>query len=205
MSRDELLLPYALKDGRLVTVEQALRGLACGCICPACKESVIAKKGGEIDVSGRRKREHFAHVNGAGNCVQPMVRYQYSLAEEVLKERLEIRLPPVWIGAKYYPPKMYPISSVSLTQPDHQIQRRLLVEILGQYLRLEIRLGGQLSRARIRQLRTEGTSTIDLNLSESSHELDRKQFERIIVDEDAKKKWIYNAKAKQQFAGADAA
>jgi competence CoiA-like predicted nuclease len=52
----ELKLPYIVKNNALLTVEEVKGGLACGCICPACKKQLIARKG-EIKIY------HFAHYN----------------------------------------------------------------------------------------------------------------------------------------------
>lgn len=53
-----LLIPFALKDGRIVHVDSVDSGRACGCICPACKEMLVARK-------GRIRVHHFAHDAGA--------------------------------------------------------------------------------------------------------------------------------------------
>jgi hypothetical protein len=43
----DLLLPYGLApDGRLVSVAQVERGLACGCRCPRC--AVASSRGREV-------------------------------------------------------------------------------------------------------------------------------------------------------------
>ncbi len=50
----EPLIPYALKDGRIVHVDSVARGRACDCTCPACNGLLVARKG-DIRV------HHFAH------------------------------------------------------------------------------------------------------------------------------------------------
>ena len=57
---EELLIPYGLKDGNIVHINEVERGLACNCICPACNGSLIARKGGI-------KCHHFGHNPGL-NC-----------------------------------------------------------------------------------------------------------------------------------------
>lgn len=53
-------IPYALKDGILVHVDSVERGLACGCLCPACNNAVQARQ-------GQRNSHHFSHA-GKVNC-----------------------------------------------------------------------------------------------------------------------------------------
>lgn len=52
-------LIYALKDGELIHISEADRGLACGCRCPACGEMLVARK-------GPVKVHHFAHYSSQG-------------------------------------------------------------------------------------------------------------------------------------------
>ena len=55
----ELLIPYALKDGRVVHVDSVARGRACNCICPACEGPLVARK-------GSIRSHHFAHDKDSG-------------------------------------------------------------------------------------------------------------------------------------------
>ena len=59
-----LNLTYALKDGVLVHISQVPSGLQCGCKCPACGETLIAKKGDKVI-------HHFVNNLGAN---EPLVR-----------------------------------------------------------------------------------------------------------------------------------
>lgn len=54
------MIPFGLKNGELLTVDQVPKGLNCGVVCPVCKAKLVAKKG-EI------KAWHFAHY-GDGAC-----------------------------------------------------------------------------------------------------------------------------------------
>ena len=45
MSDVSLKMTYALKDGVITHISKVESGLACGCVCPACGEKLIAKKG----------------------------------------------------------------------------------------------------------------------------------------------------------------
>lgn len=49
-----LNLTYAQKNEKLVHVSEVERGLKCGCVCPACGEVLIARKGNKVV-------HHFAH------------------------------------------------------------------------------------------------------------------------------------------------
>jgi len=53
------LLIYAIdSQNNLVSVDDVAKGLACNCYCPACKERLVAKNG------GNKRIHHFAHASG---------------------------------------------------------------------------------------------------------------------------------------------
>lgn len=52
----------AKADGSVVSVADVQRGLACGCVCPACGTGVVARQGAV-------RAWHFAHASG-GDCEQ---------------------------------------------------------------------------------------------------------------------------------------
>ena len=47
-------LIYALKDGNIVSIDDVPSGKECGCVCPACGDELIARK-------GQKRMHHFAH------------------------------------------------------------------------------------------------------------------------------------------------
>ncbi|MBP0989823.1 MAG: hypothetical protein J5874_01405 [Oscillospiraceae bacterium] len=56
----ERLLKYGIKDGRLISIEEVVSGMGCGCFCPSCGAVLVAKK-------GLKREHHFAHYN-ANDC-----------------------------------------------------------------------------------------------------------------------------------------
>ncbi len=57
----DVLLPWGMKDGRLVSVDDVPSGLACECTCPQCKRRLIAAKGDVIV-------HHFRHEAESAGC-----------------------------------------------------------------------------------------------------------------------------------------
>ena len=83
----DLKSPYGLKNETLVTIDDVEEsGLKCNCICPRCKEKLIAKK-------GKIKEHHFAHHNVAdcGKAVETVI---HQLSKEFIKEAKFFATPP---------------------------------------------------------------------------------------------------------------
>lgn len=79
MSTRDLLIPYALRDGQLVHIDQitqAERGRACLCRCPndECKGELWAKLGAEGKSKG--KVRHFAHAVDTPHCTPETVLHE---------------------------------------------------------------------------------------------------------------------------------
>jgi hypothetical protein len=80
--------PYGLRNGIIVTPDIVERGLACGCICPACSGLLIANHPKE------NKQEYFSHQSGR-ECEAAYQTVLHLLAKEVLAEEKQILLPPL--------------------------------------------------------------------------------------------------------------
>jgi len=75
----------ALKDNKIVTIDEVERGLDCGCVCIHCHSRLVARKGDE-------REHHFAHYD---EC-ETMDCYEYAFRESTKKafsEAGEINLP----------------------------------------------------------------------------------------------------------------
>jgi competence protein CoiA len=97
MENRSLLQSFAMdKEGRIRSVDEVARGLACDCRCPCCGESVIARQG-EI------REWHFAHSSGSlcdGGAegalhlaAKQLVMESKGLTVPEARIRLEMRLP----------------------------------------------------------------------------------------------------------------
>lgn len=82
----ELKLTYGLDiNGRLIHVNDVVKGKDCLCTCPECGAQLIAKK-------GEKNQHHFAHVNGA-DCTGARMTALHRLAQQIIKDQKSVRLP----------------------------------------------------------------------------------------------------------------
>ncbi len=81
-----MLIPFGLKDGKYYDVSEVERGRACGCICPSCKQVLVAKKG-----DPEKMAHHFAHDKKAQEDQDEKIECDYSfcvVARLVIKQSL---------------------------------------------------------------------------------------------------------------------
>lgn len=78
-----LKIPYAEHDGKIVHISAVERGLACGCRCPGCGGTLIARK-------GQKTQPHFAH-HGEYTCNAETVLHR--LGKKLAYERILSSLP----------------------------------------------------------------------------------------------------------------
>lgn len=82
---------YALDSltNRMVHVSDVQRGLACNCICPMCKNPMIANK-------GEHNQHYFSHERKAGNQFNAQLCQEvtiHMLAEQILRDKKRVMLP----------------------------------------------------------------------------------------------------------------
>ncbi len=89
-------LKYALylETNQMIGVDNVSNGLSCGCICPHCKEKLVAKNG------GYKKEHHFAHYSGA-DCAGARMTALHKLSQQILARDKIIMLPD-YQGEFYY-------------------------------------------------------------------------------------------------------
>ena len=85
--------PYGLQNNIVRTPESVERGLACGCVCPACGEPLVANHGTEI------KQPYFSHESGR-SCEAAYQTALHLLAKEVLATEKKIMLPPLSVSVQ---------------------------------------------------------------------------------------------------------
>lgn len=84
----DIQLPYGMKDGELVSIDNVERGLSCGCICPECKTQLVANK-------GVKKTHYFSHYRKSDCNGESLLHYLAKIVfakriESAIEEKLEI-------------------------------------------------------------------------------------------------------------------
>ena len=90
MANKEQNLIYALKDGKAVHISEVESGLKCGCVCPACGEKLVAKKGDRV-------AHHFAHYSGH-TCEYGFESSLHLAAKDIISKAKKFVIPAVYLN-----------------------------------------------------------------------------------------------------------
>jgi hypothetical protein len=75
----KVLLPFAIRGESLVHISEVSSGRKCGCVCPACNEGLIARKGAKIS-------HHFAHDAGSKCSIETAL---HSLTKRLIHDGIQ--------------------------------------------------------------------------------------------------------------------
>lgn len=79
-------IPFGLKNGVLIPIEEAANGLSCDCTCPKCNNKLIAKN------EGKKNQPHFAHYNER-QCMGARETSIHLMAKEIFLKEKRLILP----------------------------------------------------------------------------------------------------------------
>jgi hypothetical protein len=81
-------LKYAIEEctNQIVNIDTVSNGLQCNCVCPHCKQKLVAKNG------GLKRDHHFAHYSGI-ECKGARMTALHLLAQQIIEKRKTVMLP----------------------------------------------------------------------------------------------------------------
>lgn len=193
-------LIFALKDEKLVSIDDVEKGVQCGCTCPCCGEKLVAKK-------GNIKCHHFAHISGS-NCAYGYETSLHRLAKEMIEELNYIILPSVEIGrGRYDEILLYPsckikIDCVELEKKYNNIRPDILLRSGNKVLAIEIYVSHKVDFEKLKKIQKDNLSMIEIDLRELDKDKDknnpiviREILQQILLSEnDNRKYWVFNNK-----------
>ncbi len=151
----EIKLPYGLKDGEIVTINDVASGLACGCVCPACKKALVARK-------GKIKVHHFAHYQ-ADDCGGGLETALHLMAKEVIAQSETFTTPEVYILKNRYRIKdatEIQIERVTLESRMGELIPDIVIETNGKKLLIEIVVTNRVSNSKWQRIQSENLPTL---------------------------------------------
>jgi len=190
----ESKLPFGLKNGLIVEVSQVERGLECGCICPVCKQALIARK-------GTKTVHHFAHYKAA-ECAGAAETALHQAAKDILERNKKINLPAVMTSLGYaegqniclYPKQILHFRKVFLEKRLDNIIPDIIIQIKSRQLIIEITVTHAIDIVKMNRIRKLNISTLEIDLSKEIQPLTLTEFEKVLIYDLTHKYWIYNSK-----------
>ena len=182
----------ALRNGEIIHIDSVESGLKCNCTCPACGEKLIARKGSIVV-------HHFAHQSGT-MCEYG---YQTSLhlaAKDILATAKTMMLPPVILSFPNSDKKVKIREGIRLNFDRVELERKqgeiipdIVVYCGNRKLYIEIFVTHKIDEIKLKKIKEQDISTIEIDLSNTDREVTKKDLEQILYNENLNKKWIHNS------------
>lgn len=178
------------QNARLITIDQALRGLSCNCTCVCCGEAVIARK-------GMIREHHFAHHSNKESCFIQRESLLHLYAKEVICENLGLQLPPM---PGVYPDSQDPTSWWDFIKVDQEVPKPGFQPDLVAHLNddtelfIEVAVTSFIDEEKLQRIKAVGVKTIELDLSEllySKLPVPSPEVKKLILEQTAYITWIY--------------
>lgn len=158
-------LIYALKDGNIVSIADVPSGKKCGCVCPACGDELIARK-------GEKRMHHFAHRSNE-DCEYGYESSLHLAAKDILSRSEKMVIPPVYVEfPQSGKPKeliskerKIPIDDVELEKRFDDIIPDIVVDSGDEHFFIEIYVTHPIDDEKLKKLKEKNISTIEIDLS----------------------------------------
>ncbi|HEY1026251.1 MAG TPA: competence protein CoiA family protein [Pseudomonas sp.] len=177
-------------NGQLITIENAMRGLACNCTCASCGEPVVARK-------GLIREHHFSHHSNKESCFIQRESLLHLYAKEVIRNQLGLQLPPMpgtWPGSEDKT-SWWDFERVDEEVPQQGFQPDLVAHLRdGSQLFIEVAVTSFIGEEKLERIRNAGTNTVEIDLSEllfNTQPIPSEEVKARILEQTRNKSWIY--------------
>lgn len=189
-------LQFALRNNELVSINDVPSGLGCGCICPECGTTLVAKK-------GSRRMHHFSHYQTA-ECESGIETALHLLGKQIIEKTKRLFVPAIPSVEKSvgkvteYDEAIEERRIDGNIKPDVQLRARMDLWGAGRIVNVEIKVSHAVDEAKKYKLLELGIPTIEIDLSEIGADYTEETIEQIILSGE-KTKWVYSPRAKCHF------
>lgn len=192
-------LIYALKDGNIVSIDEVQSGKDCGCVCPACGDELIARK-------GEKRMHHFAHRSNE-DCEYGYESSLHLAAKDILSRSEKMVIPPIYVE---FPQSGKPkelismereisIDNVELEKRFDDIIPDIVVYSGDKYFFIEIYVSHPIDDEKLKKLKEKNISTIEIDLSKIKRDISVEELSDILLKASDRKSWKYNAVSEKWY------
>lgn len=196
-----LTVPFGLRDGRFLFVNEVPSGIGCGCVCPECGMPLIARN---REFEGRQRARHFQHARATA-CRGGWETAVHRMAKAVLADAGSVILPRWTSGDIEIEPSRLAIADsrleVSLLDGGVRadvVLRGAVDEVELMQLCVEIRVHHAVDTFKREALIQNGVDAIEIDLSRLNEEAvaDSLAFRKHVLDNDSNRHWVNLATAR---------
>ncbi|MBL3527063.1 MAG: hypothetical protein JMN27_17605 [gamma proteobacterium endosymbiont of Lamellibrachia anaximandri] len=200
----EKRIPFGLKNGRLIGVEEVTPGLSCGCVCPKCNQALQANKG-EV------RAHYFSHNPNSEQpeCEGAFETAIHKMAKQILAEEGFISLPSLKVsrflddntGTSHSQESLVTeeenetFSKVVLEQRVNDIRPDIIGYTNNTPFLVEIAVTHFADRDKKTKIRSLGLASIEIDLSDIDYRITESELKELVVSKRDNKKWLSNPKA----------
>lgn len=198
-------IPFALKDGALVEVSDVESGLACRCICPACKRPLQARK-------GRIRSHYFAHdpSAGTGRCATAFETSIHLMAKQIVDEDCSLMFSELIIkrtaedlagghhseeirleesGVRFF-------DRVELEKGLDDIRPDITAYVCDEPFLIEVAVTSFADNDKKRKIRKRQVPAIEIDLHSVDYSITKNDLRELLNSDSTKKKWLSHPRAK---------
>lgn len=189
-------LQFALRNNELVSINDVLSGLKCGCVCPECGAMLVAKK-------GSRRMHHFSHYQAA-ECEKGIETALHLLGKQIIEKTKRLFVPAIPTVEKSigkvteYDEAIEEKKIDGSIKPDVQLRARMDLWGAGLVVNVEIKVSHAVDEAKKFKLLELGFPTVEIDLSDVESDYTEETIGKLILSGE-KTKWVYSPRAKQYF------
>ena len=177
-------------NGQLITIENAMRGLACICTCACCGEPVVARK-------GPIREHHFSHHSNKKSCVIQRESLLHLYAKQVIRNQLGLQLPPMpstWPASEDQT-SWWDFEKVDEEVPQQGFQPDLVAHLRdGSQLFIEVAVTSFIGEEKLERIKSAGINTVEIDLREillNKLPVPSEEVKNHILKQALNKSWIY--------------
>lgn len=199
------LLGWAIKNNKFIHISEVVRGKDCECVCVACKEPLIARK-------GNKRAHHFAHFKNS-DCENAPETALHLLAKEIIATSRYIKIPPdnsipvPVLNTRIQIEKDKRIVTDGVVKIDKVFIERegirngfipdIVIQSGSKFLIVEICVTNPVNEEKFIKIRQNNEHTIEIKLSEDDALKTYKELKHKLLENIACKKWIYHPMQKE--------
>jgi len=182
-------LSFGLKEGKLVSINDAEQGLNCECKCPYCDKKLVAKKG---DI----RKHHFAHYDG-DDCHLGQETAIHLLAKDLIAKNKKLMLPASYVKVEsndiggythesscFEPGKVTQLENIEIEAPLEEYQPDLIaVTEDGKPIDIEVLVTHAVREEKAQKQFRSNRLMIEIDLSALSRSSSINEIEQAVIYE----------------------